>query len=106
MTKPPGVQLPGFTYRTINLTPPAYERELAETLFGILGNSVHESEAIAAALNGAGFKPSGGGQWSAAACRAEMQRLGSWTGSFMATTHERFLHWRYQRCAGLAKRGR
>lgn len=106
MTKPLGVQLPEFTYRTISLTPPEYERELAEALFGILGRSVHEPEAIAAALNEAGFKPSGGGQWSETAFRAEMQRLGSWTGSFMATTHERFLHWRYQRCAGLAKRGR
>jgi hypothetical protein len=81
MTKPLGVQLPEFTYRTISLTPPAYERELAEVLFGILGSSVHEPEAIAAALNEAGFMPSSGGQWSATAFMAEMQRLGSWTNS-------------------------
>lgn len=58
MTKSPGVQVTEFTYRTISLTPPAYERELAEALFGILGSSVHEPEAIAAALNEAGFRPS------------------------------------------------
>jgi|SRR5579863_195082 len=81
MTKPLGVQLPEFTYRTINLTPPAYERELAERLFGILGSSVHEPEAIAAALNEVGFKPSDGAQWSAATFEEEMRRLGSWTNS-------------------------
>ncbi|WP_158515340.1 hypothetical protein [Paraburkholderia phytofirmans] len=49
MTKPQGVQLQEFTYRTINLTPPAYERELAEALFGILAsqhrvNRLHQSK--------------------------------------------------------------
>lgn len=81
MTKPLGTQLREFTYRTINLTPPAYERELAEALFGILGRSIHEPERIAAALNEAGFAPSGGGQWSAASFKAEMRRLGAWTNS-------------------------
>lgn len=81
MTKPLGVQLTEFTYRTINLTPPAYERELAEALFGILGRSVHEPQAIAAALNESGFEPHGGGRWSADSFRAEMQRLGSWSNS-------------------------
>lgn len=81
MTKPLGVQLPQFTYRTINLSPPVYERELADTLFVILGRSIHEPEAIAAALNEAGFSPEGGGQWSAASFRQEMRRLGSWSNS-------------------------
>jgi hypothetical protein len=85
MTKPLGIQLREFTYRTINLTPPAYERELAQTLFGILGRSVHKPDSIAAALNEAGFKPRGGGEWSGSAFKEEMRRLGSWTNSVGAS---------------------
>ena len=70
-----------FTYRTINPDPPAYEHDLADALFAIMSESVHEPEAIVAALNERGLKPSGGGEWTVASFKSEVRRLGTWTNS-------------------------
>jgi hypothetical protein len=68
-----------FTYRTFNLSPPEYERQLADALFQIMGKSVHDLPGIVAALNSAGSVPKSGGAWTVESFKAEMNRLGTWT---------------------------
>ena len=68
-----------YVYRTFNLTPPEYERELSDALFSIMGRSVHDPDAIAAELNRSGPRPANGDSWSAELLKTEMKRLGAWT---------------------------
>jgi len=68
-----------FTYRTINMAPPEYERLLAEALFGIMGRRVHDAEGIAAELNRTGPAPSGASAWTAELLKSQMARLGTWS---------------------------
>ena len=68
-----------FTYRTINLAPPEYERRLADALFEIMGRSIHDAEGIAAELNRVGPAPSGACAWTAAVLKAEMALRGTWS---------------------------
>lgn len=68
-----------YVYRTFNLTPPEYERELSDALFSIMGRSVHDPDAIAAELNRTGPRPANGDSWSAELLKTEMKRLGAWT---------------------------
>jgi hypothetical protein len=73
-----------YTYRTFNLHPCDYERELADALFEIMGKSVHDLGSIVAELNRAGSKPKGGVVWTVEGFKAEMQRLGTWSHSIGA----------------------
>lgn len=73
-----------YTYRTFNMNPSEYDRELAEALFTIMGKSVHDLAGIVAGLNQAGPKPKGGGTWTSELFQAELQRLGTWANSIGA----------------------
>ena len=68
-----------FTYRTFDLNPPEYERQLADALFQVMGKSVHDLPGIVAALNNTGPAPMSGGAWTVESFKLEMKRLGTWT---------------------------
>ncbi len=68
-----------FTYRTIDMAPPEYERRLADALFEIMGRHIHDAQGIAAELNCTGPAPSGSPAWTAALLKSEMARLGGWS---------------------------
>ena len=70
-----------YTYRTFNLSPSDYERDLSNALFSILGKSVHDPEAIVAELNQVGPRPMSGLTWSRELLESEARRLGTWTNS-------------------------
>ena len=73
-----------YTYRTFNLHPSDYERELADALFEILGRSIHDLDGVVAELNRAAIKPKGGGDWTVEGFIAELRRLGTWSNSIGA----------------------
>ena len=77
-----------YTYRTFNMNPSAYERELADALFVIMAKSVHDLAGIVAGLNQAGPGPEEGGTWTIELFLAELQRLGTWTNSAGAPVGE------------------
>jgi hypothetical protein len=73
-----------FTHRTVNLSPSAYEQQLAATLFGILSSGIHDLGGIVDALNVAAVLPPDGQAWTDASFSAEMERLGSYPNSIGA----------------------
>ena len=68
-----------YTYRTFNLSPPDYERELSDALFAIMGHALHDPSGIVAELNKTGPKPMNGDGWTIELFKSELQRLGTWT---------------------------
>ena len=73
-----------FLFRTFNMNPTDYERQLADALFAIMGRHVHDPAGIAAELEKSGPKPATGDRWTADLLKSEMQRLGTWTNSIGA----------------------
>ena len=76
--------MPDYLYRTINLTPSDYERQLSDALFAIMGRSIHDPSGIASELNKTGPNPEKGERWTAELLKSEMRRLGTWTNSIGA----------------------
>ena len=68
-----------FTYRTFNPSPSGYERELANALFVIMGQRIHDPSGIAVELNKTTVRPAGGAPWTDALLKSEMRRLGTWS---------------------------
>lgn len=68
-----------YVYRTINMDPPAYERELAQKLFEIMGKSVHDLPGIVAGLNAAASVTRDGQSWTVDSFKEQMRAMGNWT---------------------------
>ena len=68
-----------FTFRTFNLSPSGYERELSDALFSIMSNRIYAPAALATELNRSAVRPAQGGTWTAEILQSEIRRLGTWS---------------------------
>ena len=65
-----------LAWQTRAAPPTAAETALADALQAVFAERIYELPAIVARLNGIGLAAPGGGAWSEASLRAELQRLG------------------------------
>ena len=68
--------LPRYSHRTVKLSPPAYEQQLATALFGILSRGIHDLAGIVAALNQSDVRSTDGQKWTELIFTTEIERLG------------------------------
>ena len=68
-----------YTYRSFIESPPAYERELADALYEIMGRHVHDPTHIVEELNSSGPNAPDGTPWTVELFKSEIERLGAYT---------------------------
>ena len=68
-----------YTYRSFIESPPAYERELADALYDIMGRHVHDPAHVVEELNSSGPQTPDGAPWTVELFISEIERLGAYT---------------------------